>query len=112
MREEQTIKQRRPKRTARIRAIVVGTRQRPRLQLFRSNQYLYAQLIDDDAHKTLSSWKADGKKKDAASHLGTKIAEAAKKKGISAMVFDRGGYKYHGAVQAVKEAIVQGGITV
>ena len=100
-------------RKVRNRAKMKGTEVRPRLSIFRSNAYTYAQLIDDDARTTLvsASTKGEkGKKAVSAISLGTKIAEAAQKKGIKKVVFDRGHYAYHGRVKAVAEAARSGGL--
>ena len=93
------------KRTARhnrIRAKVKGTAQRPRLAVFRSNQYLYAQLIDDDAGKTIGAAdtrKAKGKTAgERATEVANTIAEQAKKAKVEAVVFDRGGFPYKGTI--------------
>jgi len=110
----------RQKRHARVRAKIVGTSSRPRLCVFRSLNHIYAQIIDDSqghtlvAASTLNSEikdKADGKAKTAKSGLaGTLIAERALNEGISQVVFDRGGYKYHGRVKALAEAARKKGL--
>ena len=110
-------------RHARVRAKVVGTAEKPRLSVFRSLRAVEVQLIDDAAGKTLASArttelkqpsKVEGKStKVAASFLiGKLIAEKAKQKGITAVIFDRGGYRYHGRVAAVAEGAREGGLTV
>jgi len=86
--------------------------------VFRSLNHIYAQIIDDSAHHTLAAaadselkLKANGKKKsDVAALVGEIIAQRAKEKGIGAVVFDRGGYKYHGRVKALAEAARKGGL--
>lgn len=104
----------RAKRHRRIRRTVVGHPERPRLCVFRSHKHLYAQLVDDTAGKTLLSvstlderlgkeLKSRGNVQ-AAERLGQLVAEAAKAKGITRVVFDRGGYRYHGRVQALADA--------
>lgn len=101
-------------RHKRIRARVAGTAERPRLAVFRSNKAIYAQLIDDDAGKTLAaadSRKGTGSPSEAAAAVGTAIAEAAKKAKIETVVFDRGGFKYQGAVAALADAARAGGLT-
>lgn len=109
-------------RHARVRASVAGTAEKPRLSVFRSLRAIEVQLIDDVAGKTLASArtseikesKAEGKtaKVAAGFQLGKLIAERAKEKGIKAVVFDRGGYRYHGRVAAVAEGAREGGLLV
>ena len=106
--------QNRTRRHNRIRARVVGTSEAPRLAVFRSNKFIYAQLIDDAAGKTLAS--ADSRKvgganaTERATAVGTAIAEAGKKAGIEKVVFDRGGFKYQGAIAALADAARTGGL--
>ncbi len=106
----------RNRRHARIRSRVIGTAAKPRLSVFRSNRYIYAQLIDDDINKTLAcadSRKAKGKNPtERATSIGTEIAEIAKKSGIDTAVFDRGGFKYQGAVAAVADGAREAGLKV
>jgi large subunit ribosomal protein L18 len=112
-----TSPQRRLKRRRRVRAKVRGTAERPRIAGFRSNRGIFAQLIDDDAGRTLASvnWtEADLrglKPMKQASRAGALIAERAKAAGIDTAVFDRGGYRYHGRVKALAEAAREGGLT-
>lgn len=94
----------RKKRQRRIRAKVHGTSERPRASVFRSNTQIVVQLIDDTQHKTLVI--ASGKAEEA----GKQVAEAAKKAGIENIVFDRGGYKYHGRVKQVADTMREGGL--
>lgn len=101
----------------RIRKIVNGTSQRPRLAVFRSNSQIYAQLIDDAAGKTLvsaSSLKDAAAQKlngiEQAKVVGKAIAEKAIASGISSVVFDRSGYLYHGRVKSLAEAAREGGL--
>lgn len=101
----------------RIRAKLSGTTERPRLAVFRSVAHIYAQLIDDTQGRTLvaaSSVEKDGKAKGgnlaAAKAIGKKVAERAKEKGISKVVFDRGGYLYHGRVKALADAAREAGL--
>lgn len=100
----------------RVRAKVYGTPERPRLCVFRSNKYIYTQLIDDNAGKTLltASYKdLDGSidnKTDMSKKVGVKIAEKALGKGIENVVFDRNGYLYHGRVKAVADGAREGGL--
>lgn len=98
----------------RIRARVTGTAVRPRLAVFRSNKAIYAQLIDDEAGKTLAS--ADSRKEkgtlsEAAAAVGKEVAEKAKAAKIETVVFDRGGFRYQGAVKALADAAREGGLT-
>jgi large subunit ribosomal protein L18 len=112
--------QKREVRHRRVRALVKGTEQRPRLSIFRSLKNLEVQLIDDEAGKTLCSAKTTELKehvvegrsaKVAEGYLvGKLIAEKAKAKGITVVVFDRGGYQYHGRVEAVAVGAREGGL--
>jgi large subunit ribosomal protein L18 len=112
-----TSPQRRLKRRRRVRAKVRGTAERPRIAVFRSNRGIFAQLIDDDAGRTLAAvnWtEADLRglaPMEQASRAGALIAERAKAAGIDRAVFDRGGYRYHGRVKALAEAAREGGLT-
>ncbi|MBI2094084.1 MAG: 50S ribosomal protein L18 [Candidatus Omnitrophica bacterium] len=108
-------------RHARIRKRVVGLPERPRLCVFRSHKHLYAQLIDDVAGKTILGWSTHDKRlkslkargnQEAAKALGTLIAKDAADQKIGKVVFDRGGYLFHGRVKALAEAIREGGIQV
>lgn len=93
-----------------------GTKERPRLSVFRSNKHIFLQLIDDVSGKTIVSAsdfqsKAGKKTKtDIAREIGKELAESAKKKKIKKAVFDRGGYKYHGRIKAVAEGAKEGGL--
>lgn len=102
------------RRAHRVRAKIRGEAIRPRLSVFRSNSYIYAQLIDDVSGTTLVSANSrelkNGKTMDAAKLVGKTIAERAKEKGITRAVFDRGLYRYHGRVKAIAEAVREGGI--
>ena len=104
----------RKKRQKRVRKKIKGTADRPRLNIFRSNKFIYAQLIDDLNHVTLVSASDKKEKKpgtiSSATILGEKIAEKAKKVGIKRVVFDRAGYKYHGKVKALAESARQSGL--
>jgi large subunit ribosomal protein L18 len=102
-------------RHRRIRARITGTKNRPRLSVFRSNKHIFLQLIDDNAKKTLISasdlkTKIKGTKTEIARKVGKKLAESAKLKKIKNVVFDRGGYKYHGRVKAAAEGVREGGL--
>ncbi len=104
------------RRKARVRDRVVGTDGKPRLCVFRSNKFTYAQLISDDDGKVIAaaSTKDVGGKSlrsvDSAKALGTKMAELAKSKSISSVVFDRNGYIFHGRVAAVAAGAREGGL--
>ncbi len=106
--------QKRQTRRNRIRAKVSGTPAMPRLSVFKSNKYIYAQLIDDESGKTIveasgKTLKA-GKKSDQAVAVGKEIAKRAIEKGVSKVVFDRGGYIYTGRVRALADAAREGGL--
>ncbi|MBI2574155.1 MAG: 50S ribosomal protein L18 [Candidatus Wildermuthbacteria bacterium] len=105
----------RASRHARIRAKIAGTQERPRLVVFRSNQHLYAQLVDDEKGHTMAAVSDFGVKggktlKDKAVLLGGMIAQKAKEKKIASVVFDRGGYKYHGLVKALADGAREEGL--
>jgi large subunit ribosomal protein L18 len=113
-----TTRQARERRHRRIRGKVVGTAERPRLAVFRSNKGIFAQLIDDGNGRTIAgaSWLGlaksfKGSKTEQAAEVGKAIAAAAKKAGIETVVFDRGGYLYHGRVKALAEGAREGGLT-
>jgi len=110
-------KAQRKKRHKRVRGKISGTPERPRLNVFRSEKHIYAQVIDDVAGATLCSastvekdFGAYGGNKEAAKKVGQMIAERAKAKGVETVVFDRGGYIYHGRVQELAEAAREGGL--
>jgi large subunit ribosomal protein L18 len=106
---------RRAKIHRRIRKIVSGTAERPRLSVYRSLNHMYAQLIDDTAGKTLaaiSSMGASGPLRAKAEQVGQEIAAAAKAKKITQAVFDRGGFAYQGAIKIVCESARQNGLTI
>ncbi|SJZ91720.1 large subunit ribosomal protein L18 [Pilibacter termitis] len=106
----------RQKRHMRVRNHVSGTAERPRLNVFRSNKNIYAQVIDDVAGVTLASASAldkeisGGTKTEVAAAVGKLVAERATAKGIKVVVFDRGGYLYHGRVAALAEAARENGL--
>ena len=107
--------EREARRHARVRAKISGTSARPRLSVYRSNRGMFLQLIDDEAGVTLASAsslevKETGKKTEISLNLGKLIAEKAKAKKISLVVFDRGSYKYHGRVKAVADGAREGGL--
>ena len=111
-----TTRQRRDRRHKRVRKDVFGTAERPRLVVFRSNRGIAAQLVDDAEGKTLAaaSWldkkSAKGAKTDQAAEVGKQLAANAKKAGIERVIFDRGGYLYHGRVKALADAAREGGL--
>ncbi|MCH7828368.1 50S ribosomal protein L18 [Patescibacteria group bacterium] len=110
-----TAKERRKARHRRIRTRIQGTKERPRLVVSRSNQHLYAQLVDDETGNVLaavSDLKAKGKMSGVklAKSVGKAIAKKAQGQGVSKAVFDRGGYKYHGSVKALAEGAREGGL--
>jgi large subunit ribosomal protein L18 len=105
------------KRHKRVRGKLSGTPERPRLNVFRSEKHIYAQLIDDVNGVTLASassvekgFEGSGSNKEAAKKVGLAVAERGKAKGIASVVFDRGGYVYHGRVQELAEGAREGGL--
>jgi large subunit ribosomal protein L18 len=114
----QKLRESRLRRHRRVRKKVRGTEARPRLAVFRSNKHITAQVIDDISGKTLaaaSTTEADLKggatgNKDAAAKVGSLVAERAKAAGINKVVFDRGGFQYHGRVAAVADAAREAGL--
>jgi len=106
----------RARRHARIRTRVSGSAEKPRLAVFRSNKFVYAQLIDDEAGKTLASADsrsvAGGDARERAAAVGKTIAEAAGKLGITVAVFDRGGFTYQGAIAALADGARDAGLKV
>jgi large subunit ribosomal protein L18 len=104
------------KRRRRVRAKVIGTATRPRISVFRSNRGIFAQLIDDDAGRTVAAvtWTEHSlralKPMEQATRAGELLAERARAAGIEAAVFDRGGYQYHGRVKALAEGAREGGL--
>ena len=108
---------RRLRRRRRVRAKIVGTAERPRVSVFRSNRGISAQLIDDDAGHTLAAvnWTEAELRalpaKERAARAGSLLAERAKAAGVSSVVFDRGGYRYHGRVKALAEGAREAGLS-
>jgi large subunit ribosomal protein L18 len=102
------------RRRTRIRAKVSGTTERPRLSVFKSNKFIYAQIIDDTTGKTLVAVSTEGSKAKtpllAATEAGKTVAEMAGKKGVKAVVFDRGGYIYTGKIKAIADGAREGGL--
>lgn len=108
----------RVRRHARVRKTVAGTPEKPRLAVFRSLTHIYAQVIDDEAGRTLAAAStvekglkgAAGNKTARARAVGTAVAEKAKAAGVTKVVFDRGGNRYHGRVKALAEGAREGGL--
>ncbi len=98
------------KRKLSIRRKIRGTADRPRLAVYRSNTRITVQLIDDDTAATIVSAWEKGKNIAAAKLLGGKVAGLAKEKNITTVIFDRGGYRFHGAVKALADAAREGGL--
>jgi large subunit ribosomal protein L18 len=108
--------QRRLRRRRRVRARIRGSAERPRLSVYRSNRGVFAQLIDDDAGRTVASvsWTEDELRKlasmEQAKRVGQLLAERGKAAGVETCVFDRGGYRFHGRVAAIAEGAREGGL--
>jgi large subunit ribosomal protein L18 len=112
-----TTREARLRRHRRVRGKIRGTAERPRLAVFRSNKGIFAQLVDDDSGRTLAgaSWTGlpksfKGDKTEQAAEVGKRLASAAKSAGIETVVFDRGGYLYHGRVKALADGAREGGL--
>lgn len=115
-----TREQARRRRHARVRRKVAGTAEKPRLNVFRSNQHIYAQVIDDESGRTIASAStldkdlrgelADLSAEDRAKAVGRVVAERASAQGVQTVVFDRGGYPYHGRVKILAEASREAGL--
>jgi large subunit ribosomal protein L18 len=112
-----SVREARLRRHRRVRGKVAGTAERPRLVVFRSNKGISAQVIDDSTRKTLAgaSWVGlkkgfKGTKTEQAAEVGKLVAAAAKKAGVETVVFDRGGYLYHGRVKALADGAREGGL--
>ena len=113
-----SVREARLRRHRRVRGKIRGTAERPRLVVFRSNRGIFAQLVDDDAGRTVAaaSWldlpkSFSGGKTAQAGEVGTRLAEAAKKAGIDVVVFDRAGYLFHGRVKALADSAREGGLS-
>ena len=107
----------RKRRHVRVRKRLRGTAERPRLAVFRSNKHIYAQVIDDISGRTIAAastleaeGKADGTKSDEAKAVGALVAQRASASGVTAVVFDRGGFMYHGRVAQVAEGAREAGL--
>ncbi len=105
----------RTRRHARIRVRISGTETRPRLAVFRSNRFIYAQLINDETGKTIASADSRTLKaptgRDRAKEVGSIIGAKAKEKGITSIVFDRGGFQYQGMIASVADGAREAGLT-
>lgn len=113
MRIPKTRQDLRARRHLRVRKTVAGTPERPRLVVFRSLKHITAQIVDDSTGRTMmtvTSTSMEGKKSDKSVQVGKLIAEKAKAAGVSKVVFDRAGYKYHGRVKAVADGAREGGL--
>lgn len=97
-------------RHARIRKQIIGTKDIPRLNVYRSNKNILVQLIDDENGITIASASVNGKNMEAAAKVGEAIAKEAKKKKVTKVVFDRSGYLYHGRVKALADAARENGL--
>ena len=121
MKRQKTAYAARLRRHLRVRKKVRGTAERPRLAVYRSLSHIYAQVIDDDAGQTLAAAsyleattkaQLNGKRKmDVAKLVGQLVAERAKERGVSEVVFDRAGYQYHGRVKALADGARESGLT-
>ena len=106
------------RRRRRVRAKIVGTAERPRISVFRSNRGISAQLVDDVSGRTLAAveWTESELRSlprmEQASKAGQALAQRAKEQGVERAVFDRGGYQYHGRVKALAEGVREGGLVV
>jgi large subunit ribosomal protein L18 len=120
MKKTATPRAARIRRHARVRKRVSGTQGKPRLAVYRSLSHIYAQVIDDVAHRTIAAasdveaplrGEAGGKKKaEVATLVGSLVAERAKEKGVTQVIFDRGGYPFHGRIKALADAARAGGL--
>ncbi|MBI2674732.1 MAG: 50S ribosomal protein L18 [Candidatus Yanofskybacteria bacterium] len=114
-------------RHKRVRANIMGTKERPRVSVFKSNRHVFVQFIDDNSRQTVVSGKvvssgkskikggygsvpSKGSKTEKAMKIGEMLAEKAKEAGIKEVIFDRGGFKYHGRIKAVADGLRKGGI--
>jgi large subunit ribosomal protein L18 len=107
----------RNRRRARVRRKLRGTSERPRLSVYRSNRYIYAQVIDDTEGVTIATassqepeLRSDRLNLETAAKVGSLVADRAKEAGVSTVVFDRGGYKYHGRLKALADAAREAGL--
>ena len=114
-----SVREARLRRHRRVRGKIRGTAERPRLAVFRSNRGVFAQLVDDDSGRTVTSasWTGlpksfKGGKTEQAAEVGKQLAANAREAGVQTAVFDRGGYLYHGRVKALADAAREGGLTI
>ena len=111
-----SVEQKRRRRHRRVRGKVHGSAARPRLCVFRSSKGIYAQVIDDDAGRTLAAAStlvldtSSGTKSERAAEVGKLVAQRAREAGVEKVVFDRGGYLYHGRVKALADGAREGGL--
>jgi large subunit ribosomal protein L18 len=111
-----SVEQKRRRRHRRVRGKVHGSAGRPRLCVFRSSKGIYAQVVDDDAGRTLAAAStlalpaASGTKSERAAEVGKLVAQRAREAGVEKVVFDRGGYLYHGRVKALADGAREGGL--
>lgn len=123
MNKTSTKQQLRLKRHRRVRATIIGTAQRPRVSVFKSNKHIFAQVIDDESRKTImgtsdvvsktkSKEKIKAKKSERAYKVGESLATQMQEKNIKEAVFDRGGFKYHGRIKALADGLRKGGIKI
>jgi large subunit ribosomal protein L18 len=103
------------RRHRRVRKAIVGTPERPRLAVYRSNRHIYAQVIDDFAGRTLAAASSlsvadGGDRKSTAKAVGAAVADKAKAAGVTRVAFDRGGFMYHGRIQSLAEGAREGGL--
>jgi len=111
-----SVEQKRRRRHRRVRGKVHGSAGRPRLCVFRSSKGIYAQVIDDDAGRTLAAAStlaldtSSGTKSERAAEVGKLVAQRAREAGVEKVVFDRGGYLYHGRVKALADGAREGGL--
>lgn len=114
IRTPRTSAEKRQRRHLRVRKRVIGSTERPRLVVYRSHKHIYAQIVDDSTGRTLmtisDAGSPEGKKTERSVDVGKRIAERAKAAGITRVVFDRAGYKFHGRVKAVAEGAREGGL--
>lgn len=110
------IKNAKKQRKIRISSVLKGTAERPRLSVFRSNKHMHAQLIDDQKHVTIlgaterNVTGISGNKTEKAKKIGMELANLAKKKNITKVIFDKGSYRYHGRVKALADGAREGGL--
>jgi large subunit ribosomal protein L18 len=107
--------EKRLRRHRRVRSVISGSSVRPRLSVYRSSKHIYAQLIDDDTNKTLfglADFGMKGNKSERSNKVGEGVAKKAIEKGIKKIVFDRGGYLFHGRIKEVAEGVRKAGIII